>query len=205
MNRFLPQSLIIAATFLLVFLWQESDFASYTVPLLGILTAVYLISTIKRKTSQYRNQILTVFLLTTSALLLIQTTGGFDSYLFFLLYFLCFYIGFTLIPETVFVFAIATAVFFFPSIGQEAFIYVAKLASFLLIAPLAYFFGKTLVAREKELTETEALKEETQYISKSIIKDVSDIVKSEGKSLKNEDIERLKDIVDKSKELEKSI
>ena len=208
MNRFFFQSLIIVLTFLAIFIWQKSILALYTVPLLGILTALYLIASFKRKGGanpgmKYRNQILTVFLLTTSSLLLIQATGGINSMLFFLLYFLSFYIGFTLIPETVFVFSIGIFLLFYPQASEGNTLFnLTKLFSFFLLCPLAYFFGKEIAVREKREQKIAELQQNTSEKAEKIIKDVEAVVKNEGKMLKEQDLEKLKDIVDQSRKLE---
>ncbi len=204
MQRLGFHSLVIVVSFLSVFLWQKSELAAYTIPTLGILTALYLVSTLRKRKVKYKNQVLTVFLLNTSALLLIQTTGGFGSMLFFLLYFLCFYIGFSLKPEAVFVFSLAVIAFFMPDIAKDqSLINITKLASFVLLCPLAYFFGKTVSVREKELKQTDSLKDDVQEAARNILRDVSEVVKSEGATLKDQDVEKLKDIVNQSRKLEK--
>src|SRR5438552_258160 len=122
MKKFLLQSGLILVSFLLVFLWQNSQLKSYSIPALGLLTAFYIFSLIKKRHSGTKSasnsgspmQVLTVFLLTTSSLLLIFTTGGINSLLFFLLYFLSFGMSFMLIPETVFIFNIAVFLLFLP-------------------------------------------------------------------------------------------
>jgi hypothetical protein len=212
MHRFFIQSGILVLSFLSVFFWQKSDLAVYSVPLLGILTSLYLILNFKNRyrsknqnsAPTYTGQILTVFLLNTSTLLLIQATGGINSFLFFLLYFLCFYIAFTFIPETIILFSAAIFFFFLPeaSIGNS-FLNLTKLISFLLLCPLAYFFGKEILSREKKEQAIQELKLDTRQKAENIVKDVEEIVKNEGTRLKEEDVEKLKDIVDQSREIEK--
>ena len=80
---------------------------------------------------------------------------------------------------------------------------MAKIASFLLLSPLAYFFGKEIILREKELKEIATLKEDTQATVERIIKDVSDVVKNEGRILEEDDLAKLHDIVEESRHLEK--
>lgn len=204
MKDFITQSLIITISFLSIFLWNRSELATYTVPLLGILTSFYLITTMRKKAVNKSNPLLIVFLLNTSSLLLIQATGGLNSLLFFLLYFLAFYISFMLKAELVFLFTGAVLFFFLPeAIRGDTLANTAKIASFLLLSPLAYFFGKEIVLRERELGEVKSLREDTILVSEKIIEDISDVVKNEGKSLKEEDVEKLREIVEESRILEK--
>jgi hypothetical protein len=210
MRSALTQSVVIAISFISVFLWKESELALYTVPALGILTSFYLIATMRKSriekagTKVKSNALLIVFLLNTSSLLLIQATGGLHSVLFFLLYFLAFYISFMLQAETVFLFTGAVLFFFLPEAATgDTLANTAKIASFLLLSPLAYFFGKEIVLHERQLKKTNVLKEDTQATAERIIKDVSDIVKNEGKTLKEDDLAKLHDIVEESRQLEK--
>jgi hypothetical protein len=208
MKSALTQSVVIAISFLSVFLWKESELALYTVPALGILTSFYLIATMRphsaKATRNQSSSLIIVFLLNTSSLLLIQATGGLHSLLFFLLYFLAFYISFMLQAETVFLFTGAVLFFFLPEIVTgDTLTNVAKIASFLLLSPLAYFFGKEIVLHERQLKETKILREDAQTTAERIIKDVSDVVKNEGATLKEEDLAKLHEIVEESRQLEK--
>ena len=209
MRNALTQSVVIAISFLSVYLWKESELALYTVPALGILTSLYLIATMrphsaKSARNKHANSLVIVFLLNTSSLLLIQATGGLQSPLFFLLYFLAFYISFMLHAETVFLFTGAVLFYFLPETATgDSLSNVAKIASFLLLSPLAYFFGKEIVLHERQLSETKELKEDAQATAERIIKDVSDVVTNEGTTLKEEDLAKLHDIVEESRQLEK--
>jgi len=198
------QSLILGISILSVFIWGKSELTVYTVPLLGICTSFYLVIAMKRKSQNIGNRLLTTFLLTTSSLLLIQATGGLHSILFFLIYFMAFYISFSLRSETVFLFTIAIFFFFLPDVMTgDILTNSTKIISFLLLSPLAYFFGKEVVLHEKEVAEIKELKTEAKETAERIIKDVSEVVKNEGKTLKEEDLARLHDIVEESRQLEK--
>ncbi len=199
-------SLVILVSFILVFLWKKSEFAVYTVPLLGILVSIYLLFSLRRKLgskkrsfSQDRrdkNQLLSVFLLNTSALLIILSTGGLHSALFFLLYFINFYLALMLVPETAFVFTIAVIILFFPEVVEgNLFANGIKIFSLVFLCPLAYFFGKGLqVSERKEIV--------IEQSASKIEKDVSELVKSQGKDFKEENIDKLHDIVEQAKKLE---
>src|SRR3990167_7068610 len=75
----------------------------------------YLIVSFRKKGSKGfapRGESWTIFILNTVVLLLIISTGGFTSTLFFLLYFLVFGIAFVFEPPTVFVFVVGAIIFF---------------------------------------------------------------------------------------------
>lgn len=198
MNRFPVQVLLLFFSFFGVFLWQKTSTQEYTSVLLGIITLFYLFFTFKKTQAPLR-----VILLNTCVLLLIFATGGMQSILFFLLYFLSFSIGFLLIPETVFVFGLLVILLFLPESLQGNFVpEVVKLLSFLLICPLAYVFGKEVNTHEKMESILTTREAKTHEAAEQIVEDVSDIVKAENTPLKEEQIERLRDIVTQSRKLE---
>jgi hypothetical protein len=199
MKRFFVHSLLLVTSFVFVMLWSASLLNQYTPPLLGILTSIYLFSNLKNREKRIglspggNKAIVGILSLTICVLLLIRTTGGFDSLLYFLLYFLSFSIGFLLVPETVFVFAILIVIFFIPEILQHTTLAnTTKITSFLLLCPLAYFFSKAVRSSENK----------EQSVTK-IIEDVADIIQSEGTILKDQDIDKLQDIVKQTREIEK--
>lgn len=202
MKRFLFHSLLLVCCFLFIMYWTKSNYEQYTPPLLGGLTLLYVISTMKRK---WRNSALSILALTVNALLLILTTGGMNSMLFFLLYFLSFSIGFILSSESVFVFSLLIILLFLPqSIQENTLLNYTKLTSFLLLSPLAYFFGKEMHTHEKEERKLIQKEKDIELATERIISDVSEIVQNEGPALMEQDVEKLHDIIQQTKELEET-
>ena len=73
---------------------------------------------------------------------------------------------------------------------------LTKLASLLLLCPLAYFFGKEVRAREHR-------EKQTKEAAQKIQADVAEVVKTDGDVLEDENVEKLADIVKQSRQLEK--
>lgn len=194
MKRIGLESLLVIIVIASVFLWQKSNLSAYTVPLLAGITLLYLVTTFLRKR---KLKIVPSFLLIASSLLLILATGGIHSALFFLLYFLSFTIAFILAPETVFAFNVGLFIAFLPEgLQGDMAGNITKLASLLLLCPIAYFFGKEIQNREKR-------ERKTQEAVIKIQNDVSDVIKAEGENLKEQNVEKLADIVSQTKKLEK--
>jgi hypothetical protein len=182
--------------------------SSMEIPLIGGLTFCYLLITFHRNPFRRRvsvgHDIPTIAILSTVILLLIISTGGLNSLLFFLLYFLLFSISFVLMPEVVFVFTASVVVLFLPTLlshmTPDAGI---KLGSLALFSPLAYFFGK--IFQSEDQTEQLNTEKTTSLINtaEQIKSDVSELLLQQQASLKSEQIEKLQDVVAQSDTVEK--
>lgn len=211
MSQFIFQTIVILGSFILVFLWTKSAYTTYTPLLLGSLTLIYLISSAihHKQTSPLLTKSLkplTIFLLTTLVVLIINFTHGINSDFFFLFYFLSFAISYLFRSETVFVLCFAILLFFFPnSEADQTITNFIKLASLFLLSPIAYFFGKEIELREQreqlQVTDANAVEKATD----TIMHDVAEVVKNEGETLKEVDISALKDIVTQSKRVREKI
>jgi len=189
MKSFLLHSLLVVFPFLFLSLWEKSTLDEYTVPFLSVITIAALFTINRKHKNSHKKELITAPLLTISVLLLISTTGNVDSILFFLFYFLCFYLAFALSPEMVFVFTTAVIAWFLPDKTNLSFFPESiKLGSLFLISPLAYFFGKAIAAKEQQ-----------EQRSQRIIADVAEIIATDGEDLQEENVERLRDIVNQSK------
>ena len=195
-----PQSLLIILSFAIAFLWQNSPLANYTIPALGFLIFVYLI-TFAKKSQKNQRQLggtLDIMILNTAILLLIFSTGGLTSNLFFLLYFVGFGIAFVFTPPTVFIFVLSAIAVFYPDIFQNDLMgNIVRLGSLALISPLAYFFGREYRKRDFQEEKIEA----TSDAADAITKDVSKVLENEKQNLKEEDVERLSDVLEKKETL----
>ena len=206
MKPFFIHSGLLILSFATVLIWEKSGMTHLAPVAIGALSVVYLLFAFRNRGKSPHRHTLTIFLLTTMTLLLIMTTGGFSSLLFFLLYFLCFSIAFTLVPESVFVFAGLVLLTFLPeSMSGSLIPNLLKLASFILLCPLAYFFGKEIRFREKEAHHLKEIEKETENAADTIIKDVSDILVHEHGRMAEQDLDRLADIVRQTRKLEKNI
>lgn len=143
-----------------------------------------------------------IFFLNTVILLLISSTGGIDSVLFFLLYFLCFGIAFAFEPAVIFVFVLGAILVFIPeALKGDFLVNLLKLGSLLLISPLAFFFGNEYRKNDKENEAIEALEERTKDAADTISKDLEEVIKDEKENLKSEDMEKLNEILEETEDL----
>jgi hypothetical protein len=207
--KLLSDSFFILASFIFVFLWNQTPLRDQTIPLIGFLAFIYLLT--NSRLTRYLQQLApkhiwdktNLFTLHTTVLLLVTSTGGITSSLFFLLYFLCFSISFILHPAAVFSFILGSILLFSPQAFQSDITNnTIRLGSIFLIAPLAYFFGKEIRLREKEEKKLLQLEQDTQRATNQITQDVADLIQNEGQNLKDQDIKDLKDIITQTKKLE---
>ncbi len=200
----LKQSLFLLLSFLIVFIWQKASNPSLTVPALGFLIFLYLLASRGEKIDLWTRgkNYFGISILNTIILLLIFSTGSTNSPLFFLLYFLVFGIAFVLEPAVVIVFVIGIALIFMEDIlKQNTLENLIKFGSFMLIAPLAFFFGREFKRRDKEEDKTEAIEERARDAADTISTDVDKVLKDEKQTLKKEDVERLNEILEETESL----
>jgi len=160
--KFIKQSLILLLSFAFVFLWQQTILSQYTIHTFVVLVLIYLLLTARKKNFDLLNisgDYPSVFVLTTMILLLVFSTGGLTSMLFFLLYFLGFGITFVFEPSLVFIFIIGVVLVFLPSaLNNDVVGNFLSLGSLLLIAPFAFIFGRHIKEDEKEALKSRSKK-----------------------------------------------
>jgi len=200
------QSLVLILSFVFVFVWKETPLINYTVALSGVLIVLYILLSARNKgkgfTSMGGEGPWGIFFLNTVILLLIFSTGGIDSVLFFLLYFLGFGIAFVFEPSVTFVFVLGVILVFVPdAIKGDLLVNSLKLGSLLLISPLAFFFGLQYRQSDKQDEKVEALEERTKEAADTISEDIEEVVKDEKDSLKSEDMEKLNEILEETEDL----
>lgn len=203
--RFILHAAVLLCSFGVIFLVEQSFLNAYVIQGLAGLIFVYIILSIirhRQKKDAFAGGIPDIFILNTVIFLLIYATGQMTSWFFFLLYFLGFGITFIFEPESVFVYALGTVAMFVPEVlknGGSVGTYI-QLGSFILIAPLPYFFGKEYRDREKQEEQIEALEERSEEAADTISQDVESVMKHE-KNLKEEDVEKLNEILEETEDL----
>lgn len=200
------QALVLILSFALVFVWEQTPLSGYTIQTLGVLVVLYLVISARRKGQGF----LTmggdgpwgIFILNTIILLLIFATGSISSSLFFLLYFLGFGIAFVFEPPAIFIFIVGAVLVFLPdTLKGDTFGNFIKVGSLLLISPLAYFFGREYRKSDKQEGDIEALEERAKEAADTISEDVQEVVKNEKQNLKQEDMEKLNEILEETDDL----
>lgn len=204
--KIILQSLILILSFSSVFIWSNTDLHQYNIQALASLVGLYIvISFIRRKKNP--DKVITpgnidILILNSILLLLILITGALYSPLFFLIYFLSFGITFLFSPVTVFIFAICSVFLFLPeAMKNNALESYIKLASLILLSPLAYFFGQSYTDKEKEKSELESMAERSRHAADTISKDVQKVISKEQKKLDSEDIKSLNEILEETEAL----
>ncbi len=194
-SKFLLHATLIIASSLLPFLWSQSSITSnYTLQLCGALIILY---TALRKFLPHTNHnvdpnILTILTANSITQLLVFSTGGTSSPLFFLYYFLIF--AFAMIYEgyqAVTISLITVAIYLIKTNLSLDSATIAHLFSLLLISPLAQVFSNTMIKNlEAEgkisLLKDDLKKEETDSLLwlsteakptiNSVIESVSDLI-----------------------------
>lgn len=204
--KLILQALVLILSFALVFIWDQTPLSGYTIQTLGVLVVLYLVISARRKGQGF----LTlggdgpwgIFILNTIVLLLIFSTGSISSSLFFLLYFLGFGIAFVFEPPAIFVFIVGAVLVFLPdALRGDTFGNFLRVGSILLISPLAYFFGREYRKSDRDDANIEALEERTKEAADTISEDVEEVVKNEKQNLKQEDVEKLNEILEETEDL----
>lgn len=202
--KFFLQSLLLIFSFIVIFVWQNTVLSQYTIPALGFLIFIFLLTSARKKSlvNIGGNEPLVIFILNSVIFLFIFSTGGFSSTLFFLLYFLCFGIAFVFRPAAVFVFALGAFLVFLPdAVKENVMENMLKIGSLFLIAPLAYFFGREYRKDEIQQSHIEAMDERTKEAADTISKDVEEVLTSEKDKLKSQDVEKLNEILEETEDL----
>lgn len=202
------QSLLLVLSFVSVYLWQKTILSGYTIQIFGFLIFLYLIILFRKKGAPVKkisfssNESSAIYILNTVILLLIFSTDGLSSALFFLLYFIAFGIAFVFEPLTVFVFVIGTILIFLPdALENDVMKNLIMLGSLGLISPIAFFFGREYKQDEKKDEHIEKLEENAKNTSEKIKNDVEEILQEE--EINPNEAEKLKDILEQTKKLQK--
>src|SRR3989344_4068143 len=189
--KLIYQSFLLLLSFGFVFVWQQTPLSGYTIQILGFLIFLYLIVSFRKKGSKGfapRGESWTIFILNTAVLLLIISTGGFTSTLFFLLYFLVFGIAFVFEPPTVFVFVVGAIVFFIKdALVDDVMRNLIMLGSLGLISPLAFFFGREYRKEEVQDEKIKSLEQKEKIVAEKIDEDVKKVIQNEHLSQEGEE------------------
>lgn len=199
--KVLLQSLLLLLSFSLVFVWTNSPLAEFTIQIIGILIGLYIVASFagsRRGKKLSFGGAFGIFSLNTIILLFIFATGGMSSSFFFLIYFIIFALVFVFEPYTIISFCIGAVLLLLPiALRDDVTGNIIKLASIILISPLALFFGHEY--QKSELDE----QEKKEKIAEKIEEDIEEVIESEKGKLDKKDIQKLRDAVaeaDKIKE-----
>lgn len=200
--KFYIHSLLLLGSFTLVFVWQNSQLAQYSIPFIGFMVFLFLLISIKNKQNLNLGGPMNFFILNTILLLFIFSTGGINSNLFFLLYFLLFAASFIMDPRSVFIVPVSLVIIFWSQIFQgEVAANIIKIASIAILSPLAYFFGMQFKKNDKKEDEILKDKERTSATADEISNDVKEVIESGKSKLSPKEVEKLNEILEETKDL----
>jgi len=179
MAKFLLHSLFLLITVILAFFWTNNPQLSYyNLQLIAVFIVFFFINQVITRHHPHKiNRTIDAAIFTMVILLLVISTGGLNSPLFFLLYFLMFGLALLFEPLITFSLAITMALFFlFTPNEKEPFKEILQLFSLILITPVAMFFGKQYLKVLKDEEKIKILQEEGEIMEEEIEKEETDIL-----------------------------
>lgn len=208
--KFIRQSIIVAASFLFIFIWQQTPASQYTIQAIGFFILVILVVSLRKKGTKPFDQITSdsligIFSLNTLVFLFIIANGGLNSGVFFLLYFLGFGISFVFEPGTVFVFLIGTVLLFIqPALSDDVLGHLLHLGSLGLLVPLAFFFGREFRDEQKAEQTIQTLQKSTKQEADVIANDAKKVISDRQNQLSKESKQKLENIIEETKTIEQN-
>jgi len=186
MGKFLIHSLFLLLAVVVAFFWTQSPTLSlYTLQLIAIFILLFFANHLffRRQTKSQKtkslppklNLTLDAVVFTLVVMLLVYSTGGLTSPLFFLVYFLMF--GLALLFEPLVTVSLAGAMillFLITPTTQEPLAEALQLFSLVLITPLALFFGSQYLRVLESEEKIKILREESKILEEQIKKEETD-------------------------------
>lgn len=201
--KIVEQALFLVTSFAVVFIWQYAGLEKFTPQAIGILIFAFLLFAARDKSRKiYIDSGVSVFILNSIILLLIFSTGIFESNLFFLLYFLLFGVAVVFDARLIFLFVGGIVlVLLGPALEKDVLANGLKLVSFMLISPLAYFFGTQYARQGEEKEEVIKVKERASEAADNIAEEVGGLIRDKKDVLGHEDLNRLNEILEEAQDL----
>lgn len=170
---FLVNAFFLLASLFLVYFWTENPATSlYTLQLIALFVLLYFLNQLLSRGQP--NLFLNTLIFTIVILLLVSTTGGLGSPLFFLVYFLLFGTALLMETELTIFFTLALVVFFLFLNPLDNLNNLIALASLLFISPLAFFFGKQYLQVLKDKKRIEILEKTDREMKKALKREETD-------------------------------
>lgn len=187
-KRLTVNSLVLTISALFAFIWtQNTTLHDYTLQLVALIAIVYFVieylSRSGKKVLLENNKTIQITTLSFVVFILVFSTGGFDSPIFFLVYFLLFGVALLLEPVEAIILAIIATVLLYLDSSGDLLSNLIQISSLFLITPLAVIFGRQYVELLDNEDKINILEEEEDNLERQVkekeqkIKDKSDIVK----------------------------
>lgn len=179
MAKFLLHSSFLIAAVLLAFFWTSNPFLSYyNLQLIAVFVLFFFINQIIARHHRAKiNLTIDAVIFTMIILLLVISTGGLASPLFFLIYFLMFGLALLFDPLISLSLTLAMVLFFlFTPSQSEPKNELLQLFSLVLITPVALFFGKQYLKVLQDEEKIKILEEEVKITEEQIGQEESDVL-----------------------------
>jgi len=179
MTKFLLHSLFLVVSVILAFFWTNNPHLSYyNLQLIAVFIIFFFINQVITRHHPHKiNRTIDAAIFTMVVLLLVISTGGLNSPLFFLLYFLMFGLSLLFEPLITFSLSITMVLFFlFTPTEKELFKEILQLFSLILITPMAMFFGKQYLKLLRDEEKIKILEEEQNVIEEEIEREETNIL-----------------------------
>lgn len=189
----------VVLSFLFVGLIKSSPLESQISFILAALIVMAIIyTTIQRKKGGSYNLLFSgkageIFFISTIVLLMIEITGGIDSPVYFLNYFLLFGLPLVSSPLTSLIFTGSIILFYIPELIRDFNTDILlRIGSILLLLPLSYFLSSELMKRQRENTILKEKAKEIEENAQALEADEDDV----------DAREKLDEIIESAEELE---
>jgi len=171
MSKFLLHSLFLISAVVLAFFWTSNPFLSiYTLQLTAVFILLFFLNQFLARHRRGKiNLTIDAVVFTMVVMLLVTSTGGLTSPLFFLIYFLMFGLALFFEPLITLTLTAAMILFFiFTPTKQNTAEEALQLFSLLLVTPLALFFGKQYLQVLRDEEKIKILEEEEKIAQEQI-------------------------------------
>jgi len=179
MAKFLLHSFFLIAAVILAFFWTNNPLLSYyNLQLIAVFLLFFFINqNLARRHRAKINLTIDAVIFTMIILLVVISTGGLISPLFFLIYFLMFGLSLLFEPLIAVSLTIAIVLFFLftpSSVNPQN--ELIQLFSLILITPVALFFGKQYLRVLRDEEKIKILEEEEKILEEQIQGEESDVL-----------------------------
>lgn len=147
-KKILIHCVSVAAALIVSYIIAKTPAAEYSLQISGLLVALYMLISIlvrKKFLTPSSRVVFDIFVFSFAVSLLLFTTGGFTSPVFFLTYFLLFGISLLSAPTTSIVAAAVYTILFIFTPREDLWTEVLQIVSLLSIAPISAMFGNQYI------------------------------------------------------------
>ena len=177
MPKFLLHCLFLVASVSLAFFWTSNPALSfYTLQLTALFVLLYFVNqAITRRSKNPFGLVIDATIFTLVVLLLVTSTGGLTSPVFFLIYFLLFGLALLFEPAITVALTLLLVIFFILTpTSKPALEAILQLFSLVLITPLALYFGSQYLRLLEKEDKIKILKQEVKISDSQIEKQETD-------------------------------